>query len=272
MAGCATGPLVERRVASAVVITPDLPPRSAAGPPDPDQLPVLARQLEAALASGQPAELVALLADDVVWGPCRGRADVAAFLEAVAAEGVTAASSRVDQLADRLVVTLELGGTQTVTFVLFAAGGRITEIVDAPEGPHAPLVRPIGDLGEAVGRRVAATAFAAILPVRDPVAASAHYRALGFAVEAFQGDAPYAFASWGPVDLHLAGSAGLDPATNSSMAYLYVDDADALYARWRAAGVAGRLVVPLDSDYGLREGVHVDPDGNLLRFGSPLAS
>ncbi|MDH4144908.1 MAG: VOC family protein [Acidimicrobiia bacterium] len=127
-------------------------------------------------------------------------------------------------------------------------------------------------MGEAVGRRVAATAFAAILPVRDLVAAAAHYRALGFAVEAFQGDAPYAFASWGPVDLHLAGSAGLDPATNSSMAYLYVDDADALYARWRAAGVAGRLVVPLDTDYGLREGAHVDPDGNLLRFGSPLAS
>jgi hypothetical protein len=51
--------------------------------------------------------------------------------------------------------------------------------------------------------------------------------------------------------------------------YLYVSDADALYAQWRLARVAGRLVAPVDTDYGLREGAHVDRDGNLLRFGSP---
>jgi hypothetical protein len=28
----------------------------------------------------------------------------------------------------------------------------------------------------------------------------------------------------------------------------------------------------VDTDYGIREGGHVDPDGNLLRFGSPLPS
>jgi hypothetical protein len=28
---------------------------------------------------------------------------------------------------------------------------------------------------------------------------------------------------------------------------------------------------PDDLDYGKREGSHTDPDGNLIRFGSPLA-
>lgn len=34
----------------------------------------------------------------------------------------------------------------------------------------------------------------------------------------------------------------------------------------------GRTVAPADTDYGLREGAHVDPDNNLLRFGADIAS
>jgi hypothetical protein len=49
-------------------------------------------------------------------------------------------------------------------------------------------------------------------------------------------------------------------------------DVDVLYATWREAGVEGRLDPPRDTPYGLRELAHVDPDGNLLRVGSPLAS
>jgi uncharacterized glyoxalase superfamily protein PhnB len=52
--------------------------------------------------------------------------------------------------------------------------------------------------------------------------------------------------------------------------YLYVDDAEALDAEWDGARVEGRLIAPTDTEYGLREGAHVDPDGNLLRFGSPI--
>ena len=46
-------------------------------------------------------------------------------------------------------------------------------------------------------------------------------------------------------------------------------DADALYEEWTKPGVGGltRPVEPMP--YGLREGSHVDPDGNLIRFGSP---
>lgn len=37
-------------------------------------------------------------------------------------------------------------------------------------------------------------------------------------------------------------------------------------------GRVGRFVAPVDTDYGLREGAHVDADGNLLRYDSPLTT
>ncbi len=51
--------------------------------------------------------------------------------------------------------------------------------------------------------------------------------------------------------------------------FLYVSDAHALHHEWREIVVDGRLVPPVDTPYGLIEGAYVDPDGNLLRFGSP---
>ena len=111
---------------------------------------------------------------------------------------------------------------------------------------------------------------APVLPVGDLASAVDHYRLLGFDVRAYEGGAAYAYARRGEVDLHLAEVDGLDPLTSLTSVYLYVDDADALLAEWRAAGVGGRMVDAHDTDYGLREGAHVDPDGNLLRFGSPL--
>ena len=48
-------------------------------------------------------------------------------------------------------------------------------------------------------------------------------------------------------------------------------DAELMEAR---AGLQGWVSVtgPDDYDYDKREGSHRDPDGNLLRFGSPLRS
>ncbi len=109
-----------------------------------------------------------------------------------------------------------------------------------------------------------------VLPVRDMAQAIDHYTRLGFEVRAF--DEGYAFAERCAVQIHLSLVNDLDPATSNVAAYLYVDDADALFAEWSEAGVGGRLHTPTSTDYGLREGAHVDPDGNLLRFGSPLAS
>jgi hypothetical protein len=45
------------------------------------------------------------------------------------------------------------------------------------------------------------------------------------------------------------------------------DDANQLADDWRQAGI--EFVGPEDFDDGKREGSHVDPDGNLIRFGSP---
>ena len=52
-------------------------------------------------------------------------------------------------------------------------------------------------------------------------------------------------------------------------AYLAADDADALHAEWRRAGV-GETTDLFDPGFGVWEAAHTDPDGNLLRFGSPI--
>lgn len=118
------------------------------------------------------------------------------------------------------------------------------------------------------------TRIAPILPVRDVAAALAHYQQLGFDVQAYRASGNtnpiYGFARRGAVELHLSYSPDHDPKTTASCCYLYVDDADALQAAWQAANVAGRIGTPQDTPYGLREFGHVDPDGNLLRIGSPL--
>ncbi|MGH9051277.1 MAG: bleomycin resistance protein [Acidimicrobiia bacterium] len=111
---------------------------------------------------------------------------------------------------------------------------------------------------------------AAVLPVRDLPSALDHYRQLGFDVRAYTGDAEYGFAERDGVSLHLTRHRNLDPSATTSTVYLYVDDADALFAEWRSSGVEGQFFAPHDTEYGLREGAHIDRDGNLFRFGSPL--
>ena len=113
---------------------------------------------------------------------------------------------------------------------------------------------------------------AAVFPVKDLERATAHYDRLGFTVRRYTGSVPYAFAVRDKVEIHLAEAAHLRPKRNTSAIYLYVDDADALYAEWQSRDVAGRLVAPVDTDYGLREGAAIDADGNLVRFGSPMSS
>lgn len=110
---------------------------------------------------------------------------------------------------------------------------------------------------------------APVFSTTDVEAWLAHYRALGFTVEAYDSD--YGFAELGPVTLHVARNPDHDPLTTAGCAYLDVNDARALWRRWSAVP-GGRDVEPVDTDYGVREGAHVDPDGNLLRYGSRLSS
>jgi len=106
-----------------------------------------------------------------------------------------------------------------------------------------------------------------IFPVTDLERALDHYAALGCHVTTH--DETYGFAAMAGVELHLTVVADHDPLRTASAAYLHVPDADDLAARWAPVDRTG---APVATGYGLREGWHIDPDGNLLRFGSPLAS
>jgi hypothetical protein len=113
----------------------------------------------------------------------------------------------------------------------------------------------VGDL-----RRIAP-----IFAVRDLDRALAHYDRLGFATRAYVGGG-YGYATRDGIEIHL----GVVPAEDrrTSGAYLFVEDADELAARWRAAGVD--VHPPQDTEWGQHEGAVVDPDGNVIRFGSPV--
>jgi hypothetical protein len=114
------------------------------------------------------------------------------------------------------------------------------------------------------------TSVAPVLRVQDLAAALERYRGLGFTTETYDGPARYGFVDRGGVALHLTQWGQFDPARGGATIYLYVSDADALYAEWSQAGAAGRLEPPHDTDYGLREFVFVDDDGTVHRVGSPL--
>ena len=119
---------------------------------------------------------------------------------------------------------------------------------------------------------MAATTLRRLAPVfvtTDLARALAHYERLGFAVEAYANGDYYGYACRDGIEIHLAKVDQVDSRTNMSCAYLWVDDSCALYDEWLAAGVDGRLQRPSPTAYGLTEGAHVDPDGNLIRFGSP---
>jgi len=109
--------------------------------------------------------------------------------------------------------------------------------------------------------------FSPIFGVRDLAAALEHYASLGFRTSAYADADYYGFADRDGTGLHLALR---EHEPHPAAAYLYVRDADALYEEWTRPGIAGHTHPAVPTDYGLREGSHTDPDGNLIRFGSPL--
>jgi DNA-binding MarR family transcriptional regulator/catechol 2,3-dioxygenase-like lactoylglutathione lyase family enzyme len=109
--------------------------------------------------------------------------------------------------------------------------------------------------------------FEPIFPVRDLASALGHYERLGFKTHSF--DDGYGFANRGEVSIHLDVRPGHNPQANRTAAYLQVGDPDAVYAAWSQPGLGGVTRPVEDTSWGMREGSHVDPDGNLIRFGSP---
>ncbi|OBA82470.1 glyoxalase-like protein [Mycobacterium sp. 1164966.3] len=111
-----------------------------------------------------------------------------------------------------------------------------------------------------------------IVPVRNLDLALDRYRRLGFDVRAYEGPDRYGFADRGSVSLHVTEWDEHDPLRTAASVYLYVSDADALYAEWHSLeDLDGRFVAPHDRPYGLREFAYVDPDGTAHRVGSPLS-
>lgn len=102
-----------------------------------------------------------------------------------------------------------------------------------------------------------------IFLVADVAGAKHHYERLGFTTESYS-DA-YAFAHRDELVVHLMQA---DGGPFGGHLYVHVTDAAQLAEEWRRAGVD--VTGPHDYDYGKREGSHVDPDGNVIRFGSPI--
>jgi hypothetical protein len=103
------------------------------------------------------------------------------------------------------------------------------------------------------------------LPSADMARTVAHYQRLGFHFSLRDGE--FAIAEREGVQLHFAVKADHDPARTATWVHVTVDDADVLAAEFRASGFAPRTE-PHDTDHRMREFAHIDPDGNLLLFGS----
>jgi DNA-binding MarR family transcriptional regulator/catechol 2,3-dioxygenase-like lactoylglutathione lyase family enzyme len=185
---------------------------------------------------------------------------------------------------DRRRVALELTGRGRM---VVEAVARAVEAVDLQLRERVPAgqvdamraglwalaeIKTTGDAAGA-GRRASRRqfrSFSPIFPVRDLAAALAHYAALGFTTHGDEDGHDYGFADRDGTGLHLAADAGHDPG-RGARAYLYVRDADALHAEWTRPGIGGHTHPVGPMPWGLREGSHTDPDGNLIRFGSPMA-
>jgi uncharacterized protein len=100
-----------------------------------------------------------------------------------------------------------------------------------------------------------------------------HYRRLGFTFwppdAATNAGVGFAIASRDGIELHFAVKQDHDPARTATWVYISVEDADVMHQEFEAAG-AGQGRPVHDTDYRARELAHVDPDGNLILFGSRI--
>jgi predicted enzyme related to lactoylglutathione lyase len=103
-----------------------------------------------------------------------------------------------------------------------------------------------------------------IMPTTDVTRTVKFYEALGFVVQV-HGD--FVMTSRDAVELFLSLKPDHDPKRTASCVYIRVDDADSLHARWNETGIVG-LRELRNTDYKMREFAVIDPDGNLMLYGS----
>lgn len=109
------------------------------------------------------------------------------------------------------------------------------------------------------------TAHEPVFVVADMAKGADHYRKLGFEVTFH--DETYAFAEHGALNLHLELSEAGGPRPGGGVLYIHCLDADTVVEEWRRAGL--EVTDPENKPWGKYEGEHVDPYGNIIRFGSP---
>jgi len=111
-----------------------------------------------------------------------------------------------------------------------------------------------------------ATGFEPIFNVSDVDRSVAWFEKAGFEVS--HHDDTYAFAHRNrDLTIHLAQNTEGELRIHSAL-YIHCQDADRVAEEWRKAGL--EVDGPRDEDYGKREGSVTDPDGNVIRFGSPI--
>src|SRR5215469_2026275 len=111
------------------------------------------------------------------------------------------------------------------------------------------------------------------MPTTNMARTVEHYRRIGFTFSApgsaNPAEAGFAIAERDGIELHFALKQDHDPARTATWVYIRVEDADVMSEEFTAAGGGqGRPVAT--TDYNMREFPHIDPDGNLLLFGSRL--
>jgi hypothetical protein len=110
------------------------------------------------------------------------------------------------------------------------------------------------------------TGFEPILKVANVSRSVAWFARAGF--ETSLHDESYAFAHRDrDLTIHLAQGAGED-LPGHGLFYIHCHDADRAAEEWRHAGI--EVEGPRDEDDAKREGSITDPDGNVIRFGSPI--
>ncbi|MDX1964819.1 MAG: VOC family protein [Pirellulales bacterium] len=112
------------------------------------------------------------------------------------------------------------------------------------------------------------------LPCRSLDQTLAFYRRLGFSGDIHpHGD--YAILQRGSVELHFFTMTNLRPEISHAGCYIRVADVDSFFAACQTAKLPLSGIPRQDSlndqPWGMREFAIVDPDGNLLRIGQPVA-
>jgi hypothetical protein len=223
--------------------------------------------------------LAPVLADDVRLGSCFGQPQVIDHLTRTFRSGLTFELIETESHADRVIAILDMQssnpeqaffGVGRQFAIAFVRDNAIVELQVAADRGEALAAEPSPPPPPRPAVPTVLRSIAAVLPVRDLASALEHYRRLGFRVREYEGGG-YGYAERDGIHLHFNAFVELNRDTTTSTVYLYVADADLLYAEWRSAGVSGQFFEPRNMSYGLREGAHIDRDGNVLRFGSRLA-